>query len=259
MRRWRALSPGEREWLPILGVPLHAKGQSRDLGLGPAVGADAGLAGGRRGQGNALRLQVKSGVDPLTERHRMAAEEQAAGQAAQIAGITFRSVAEAYIAANEDSWRNAKHRQQWSNTLSTYVYPVIGEVLRGECRHLHVLQILEPIWKAKPETASRLRGRIETILDAARRGATAKVRTRLGAATLPKSCPPAQGCRAAIIRLCPTQRCPFSCRSYGSGKRRRHWRWSSRYSPRRGPARCLVPLGMRSTSTNASGPSLPAE
>ena len=111
---------------------------------------------------------MKAGIDPLAERQRKAAEALAAAQAAQIAGITFKAVAEAYIAANEDSWRNDKHRQQWRNTLATYVYPVIGDLPVADIGTAHVLKILEPIWKDKPETASRVRGRIETILDAAK-------------------------------------------------------------------------------------------
>ena len=98
----------------------------------------------------------------------MAAEALAAAQAAQMAGITFKAVAEAYIAANEGSWRNDKHRQQWRNTLATYVYPVMGELPVADIGTAHVLNILEPIWKDKPETASRIRGRIETMLDAAK-------------------------------------------------------------------------------------------
>jgi integrase len=82
--------------------------------------------------------------------------------------MTFKAVAEIYIGANEGSWRNDKHRQQWKNTLATYVYPVIGELPVAEVATSHVLQILEPIWKAKAETASRVRGRMETILDAAK-------------------------------------------------------------------------------------------
>jgi len=77
-------------------------------------------------------------------------------------------VATAYIAANEESWRNPKHRQQWRNTLDTYVYPVIGDLPVAEVGTAHVLKILEPIWKGKAETASRIRGRIETVLDSAK-------------------------------------------------------------------------------------------
>src|SRR3546814_9951842 len=72
------------------------------------------------------------------------------------------------VCSSDLSWRNDKHRQQWKNTLATYVYPVIGELPVAEVRTAHVLKILEPIWKDKAETASRVRGRMETILDAAK-------------------------------------------------------------------------------------------
>ena len=84
------------------------------------------------------RLKVKSGIDPLEERDRKAAQALAAAQAAKVAGTTFKDVAIAYIAANEDSWRNPKHRQQWRNTLSTYVYPIIGDLPVAEVETAHV-------------------------------------------------------------------------------------------------------------------------
>jgi integrase len=136
--------------------------------LGAAAGPEAITLADARDAAAALRLKVKAGTDPLEERQRKAADALAAAQAAKVAGITFKAVAEDYIAANEGSWRNDKHRQQWKNTLATYVYPVIGELPVAEVGTAHVLQILEPIWKAKAETASRVRGRMETILDAAK-------------------------------------------------------------------------------------------
>jgi integrase len=135
--------------------------------LGSAASDGISLADARD-LASALRLKVKAGIDPLDERQRNAADALAAAQAAQIAGITFRAVAEAYIAANEGSWRNDKHRQQWRNTLASYVYPVMGELPVADVATAHVMQILEPIWADKPETASRIRGRIETVLDAAK-------------------------------------------------------------------------------------------
>ncbi len=155
---------GARSWV----YRFMLRGKARDIGLGAASGPEAISLAKARDKADALRLKVKAGIDPLAERDKEAAEALAAAQAAQIAGITFKAVAEAYIAANEDGWRNAKHRQQWKNTLSTYVYPVIGELPVAEVKTAQVLQILEPIWKEKPETASRVRGRIETILDAAK-------------------------------------------------------------------------------------------
>lgn len=155
---------GARSWV----FRFMLKGKSRDIGLGPAAGPDGITLADARDAAAAFRLKVKAGVDPLAERQMMAAEASAAAQAAKIAGKTFKAVAETHIGANEDSWRNAKHRQQWTNTLATYVYPVIGDLPVADVSTAHVLSILEPIWKAKPETASRVRGRIETILDAAK-------------------------------------------------------------------------------------------
>ena len=154
---------GARSWV----YRFMLNGKSRDIGLGTAGPDGISLADARDAR-DALRLKVKSGIDPLEERQREAAEALATAQAAQVAGITFKAVAETYIGANEGSWRNDKHRQQWKNTLATYVYPVIGELPVAEVGTAHVLQILEPIWKAKAETASRVRGRMETILDAAK-------------------------------------------------------------------------------------------
>jgi integrase len=143
------------------------KGKTRDIGLGAAGRGGISLADARD-LASALRLRVKAGIDPLQERHKEASEAIAAGQAAKVAGVTFNAVAEAYIGANEASWRNDKHRQQWRNTLATYVYPVMGALPVADIGTAHVLKILEPIWAAKPETASRVRGRIETVLDAAK-------------------------------------------------------------------------------------------
>jgi len=155
---------GARSWV----YRFMLKGKSRDIGLGPAAGQDAISLSDARDRASALRLKVKAGIDPLEERQREAAQALAAAQADEIAGITFKAVAEAYVAANEGSWRNDKHRQQWRNTLASYVYPVMGELPVAEIATAHVLKILEPIWQNKPETASRIRGRIETVLDAAK-------------------------------------------------------------------------------------------
>jgi len=155
---------GARSWV----FRFMMDGKSYDMGLGVAAGPDAISLADARDKAAAERLKVKAGINPLLERKQKAAEAIAATQAALIAGITFRDVAEAHIAANEDSWRNSKHRQQWRNTLAAYVYPVIGDLPVTDITTAHVLQIVEPIWKKKPETASRIRGRIETVLDAAK-------------------------------------------------------------------------------------------
>lgn len=152
---------GARSWV----YRFMLDGKSRDVGLGAAAGPDAVTLADARDKAAALRLKVKSGIDPIAERDREAAQARAEAQAAK---ITFKAAAEAYIAANEDGWRNSKHRQQWTNTLATYVYPVIGDLPVADVDTPHVLSILEPIWKTKAETASRIRGRIETILDSAK-------------------------------------------------------------------------------------------
>jgi integrase len=82
--------------------------------------------------------------------------------------VTFRAVAETYMGANEAGWKNPKHRGQWSATLQSYVYPHMGSLPVAEIDTPHVLAALEPIWRAKPETATRVRGRMEVILDYAR-------------------------------------------------------------------------------------------
>lgn len=154
---------GARSWV----YRFMLRGKARDIGLGAAGPGALSLAQARTAR-DALRLKVNRGIDPLEERQREASEALAAAQAARVAGVTFKAVAEAYIATNETGWRNDKHRQQWRNTLATYVYPIMGELPVGAIGTGHVLQILEPIWQDKPETASRIRGRIETVLDAAK-------------------------------------------------------------------------------------------
>lgn len=154
---------GARSWV----YRFMLNGKARDVGIGAAGQGGMTLADARD-KASALRLKVKAGIDPLEERKSAAAQALADAQAAKVAGTTFRDVADAYIAANEESWRNPKHRQQWRNTLESYVYPAIGELPVADVGTPHVLKILEPIWKAKPETASRVRGRIETVLDSAK-------------------------------------------------------------------------------------------
>jgi integrase len=74
-------------------------------------------------------------------------------------------VADAYIVAHEASWRNAKHRQQWRNTVDTYAAPILGKMPVAQVDVGAVMRVLEPIWREKTETALRLRGRIESMLD----------------------------------------------------------------------------------------------
>lgn len=154
---------GARSWV----YRFMLKGKSRDIGLGAAGPGGISLADARD-LATVLRLKVKAGIDPLEERQQAEATAKAAEQAAKVAGVTFKAMAETHIAANKGSWRNAKHKQQWENTLATYAYPVFGELPVADIDTPRVLKVLEPIWRDKPETASRLRGRIETVLDSAK-------------------------------------------------------------------------------------------
>lgn len=164
---------GARSWV----FRYTIKGKSRDLGLSRCPEAlsllqqsgddDLSLAQARD-IAAIYRLKVRAGIDPLYERkkERELATENA--RQAEKQSVTFKLAAAAYLENREDSWRNAKHRQQWHNTLKTYVYPVVGDLVVSEIQTHHVLSILEPIWSEKHETASRIRGRIEAILDAAK-------------------------------------------------------------------------------------------
>src|SRR3546814_1066315 len=93
-------------------------GRTRDIGLGPAAGVDAIALSAARDLASALRLKVKAGIDPLEERQREAAEALAAAQAAQVAGVTFKTVAETYIATHEGSWK-AEERPVGKEWVST--------------------------------------------------------------------------------------------------------------------------------------------
>ena len=108
------------------------------------------------------RRLVAEGIDPRDQRRQLQAA--AAVQAAKV--VTFEQMGERFIASHEAGWRNPKHRQQWRNTLKTYVYPVIGPLPLQEIDTALAMKILEPLWHAKPETGSRVRGRCEQVWDA---------------------------------------------------------------------------------------------
>ena len=154
---------GARFWV----FRYSLRGKTRDLGLGDA-GPDGVKLADARDLAAAMRLKIKDGIDPLEEREKEAAEALAKAQAEKVAGITFKAAAEAHIAANAEGWRNPKHRTQWPNTLRDYVYPIMGDFPVADIETSHVLAVIEPIWKTKPETANRVRGRIEAVLNSAK-------------------------------------------------------------------------------------------
>ncbi len=134
------------------------RGRSREMGLGSL--ATFGLAEARAKAAECRRLTY-DGIDPIET--RKAAQAKAALDVAKT--LTFKDCTEQYIAAHRAGWRNAKHAAQWSATVKTYAEPVIGSRPVQTIDTALVMKILEPLWAQKPETASRLRGRIEAILD----------------------------------------------------------------------------------------------
>ncbi|HLE64358.1 MAG: integrase [Betaproteobacteria bacterium RIFCSPLOWO2_12_FULL_62_58] len=147
---------GSKAW--IFRYRSAATGRPRDMGLGPvhAVGLPEA-----RTKAATQRSFVLSGLDPIVAR-----EEENQKRAIEAAkSVTFAQCAAAFIESHAPGWRNEKHAQQWTNTIKTYCEPVIGSLPVQEVDIGLVLKILEPIWATKPETASRLRGRIENVLD----------------------------------------------------------------------------------------------
>jgi integrase len=133
-------------------------GRQRYIGLGPAHTISLARARELARECRELRLR---GIDPLLERQR----QKQALIVEQAKAITFKDVAEAYLDLHLDSFRNPKHRQQWRNTLATYVYPKIGNITVADIGPADVLRCIEPFWNTKRETASRVRQRVERIMD----------------------------------------------------------------------------------------------
>jgi integrase len=134
------------------GARLH------DLGLGPLYTVSLKEAREKALAARKLRLDD---IDPIEAKRakRLTARVEAAK------AMTFKACAEAYIAAHSAGWRNPKHRAQWPATLETYVFPVFGDLPVQAIDVGLVMKALEPIWTTKPETAGRVRGRIESVLD----------------------------------------------------------------------------------------------
>lgn len=145
---------GNRSW--ILRVLVGAI--RKDIGLGGYP--DVTLAGARDAARRA-RDQILQGVNPIEQRR----QAKALLMADQAKAKTFKDCSAAFIEDRGDEWRNPKHRQQWHNTLETYAFPFIGGLFVRDISLAHVLEVLQPIWKTKTETAARVRGRIETVLD----------------------------------------------------------------------------------------------
>lgn len=150
----QVLHSGARSWV----LRYRAGGRQREIGLGsfPTVSLAA-----VRERARQLRADVSDGRDPIAS---IQARESAALSERQTLK-TFSEVAAQYIAQHEKSWKSAKHQAQWAATLRTYAEPVIGKLLVRDIRTAHVIAVVEPIWPTKTETATRVRSRIELVLD----------------------------------------------------------------------------------------------
>lgn len=164
----RVLPTGGARWI----FRYALAGRRRDMGLGHARGAGALKLSEAREKVEAARKLIREGVDPLEHRDRLAAEAEAVKAKttaeADAKARTFKAAAREYVAGHEKSWSNAKHAAQWTATLETYAFPTMGELPVADVALPHILDVLKPLWGATIETASRLRGRIENVLDYAR-------------------------------------------------------------------------------------------
>lgn len=143
-----------RDW--VLRYSLAGRRRRMGIGAYPIVT----LAQARE-KARAAHQLINHGIDPIEDKRKAAR----ALELEKARAITFKDAAIQYIALKEVEWKNEKHRQQWENTLNQYAFPFIGRLPVAEVDQAHILAILEPIWTVKTDTAKRLRGRIETVLD----------------------------------------------------------------------------------------------
>ena len=135
------------------------QGRRHDHGLGPLQ--HIGLAHARKQAAVTLGKLKGEGVDPLAGRAETRQRER-------LISVTFDQAVKAYVEAHKSGWRDKRGEATWTSSLASYASPVIGNRRVGEVSTEDVLKILTPIWNAKPETASRVRGRIESVLDYAK-------------------------------------------------------------------------------------------
>jgi hypothetical protein len=102
------------------------------------------------------RKKRYAGINPISARN---------AEKARAKNLTFQQCADQYIASHRSGWKNPKHVDQWMNTIATYCGPIIGKLPVNEVDVGLIMWVLDPIWTTKAETAGRLRGRIESILD----------------------------------------------------------------------------------------------
>ena len=151
----RVAEGGSKQWI----FRYIANGRLRDMGLGAIAPRGLTLAEARETAREARLLRLE-GIDPIDSKRA----RSAALRAADAKALTFKQCAEGFLREHEAKWTNATHRQQWRSTLKNYVYPVIGDLPVASIDTPLVLKVVKPLWARTPETASRVRGRIETVL-----------------------------------------------------------------------------------------------
>ncbi len=145
---------GVKSWL----FRFTLDGKARAMGLGACHAVTLADA---RDRATKCRKLLTEGLDPIQSRN----DENAKARLAAAKVMTFKQCAEAYIESHKAGWRNEKHKWQWQNTLERFVYPKLEDISVQDVDVALVKKILEPIWTSKTETATRVRGRIESILD----------------------------------------------------------------------------------------------
>lgn len=147
---------GSKSWL----YRYMLAGKAHWMGLGSYP--DVSLAEAREKAAESRKM-VRQGIDPLAEKR----QQTSVIRASIAKSILFAKAAEQFIDAHKSGWKNAKHIDQWRNTLDTYAYPIIGKIEVSMIETAHIMRILEKdnFWNEKTETAHRVRGRIESILD----------------------------------------------------------------------------------------------
>ena len=155
---WLQVTAGKdglrKSWL----FRFQVAGRERQMGLGPLSVVTLAEARERAAEARKLR---SDGIDPIEQRNAQRVSESVASAKA----MTFKQCSESYIASHSRGWSSAKHAEQWVTTLATYAYPVFGDLPIAAIDTGLVMRAIEPIWSTKPETAGRVRGRIESVLD----------------------------------------------------------------------------------------------
>jgi integrase len=149
----RVAEGGSKQWV----FRYVTNGRLRDMGIGPTHTLDLAKAREKAREARELRLD---NVDPIAHKHA----KRAAAVAAAAGTKTFRQCAEGFVQDNRKKWGNLKHAQQWETTLVKYVYPTLGNLPVASIDTPLILEVIKPLWKRIPDTANRIRNRIENVL-----------------------------------------------------------------------------------------------